>query len=133
MAFPSRRTKAGIQSRNWSIAAALFGAALLLAWVLPPAWWAQVPFQCPFLRVTGRPCPTCGLTRSWAALLHGDLGGSLAFHAAGPLLALGLLAFLTVWAMRGARPRLSKPWSFALGGLWAAYAVGRMAGVLPGP
>lgn len=43
------------------------------------------PVLCPFRRLTGLPCPTCGLTRSWIAALHGRLGESVALHPLGPL------------------------------------------------
>ncbi len=32
------------------------------------------PVICPFRAVTGFPCPTCGLTRTTGALLHGRIG-----------------------------------------------------------
>lgn len=48
---------------------------------------------CPFRRLTGLPCPTCGLTRSWSAALHGRLGESVAFHPLGPLTVVGAAAF----------------------------------------
>jgi len=119
--------------RELGVAAALLGAAVMLGVLVPPEAWATLPGFCPFLNPTGRPCPTCGLTRSWASLLHGDLGRALASHAGGPALLLGLLAFLGAWAWRRRRPRVPLGWSLGLGGLWAAYAVGRMAGLLPGP
>ena len=119
--------------RRFGFSAALLGAALLLGALVPLEAWAQVPSLCPFLRLTGRPCPTCGLTRSWAALLHGDLERALAFHVGGPALLAGLAAFLGFWAWRGRPIRLSWAWFTALGGLWAAYAAGRMAGLWPIP
>lgn len=41
---------------------------------------------CPFLAVTGHPCPFCGATRSTSALWRGDLGSSLHLYPLGPLL-----------------------------------------------
>ena len=48
---------------------------------------------CPSVLLFDRPCPGCGLTTSWTALLHGDL--ALAFHAhpLGPILYLGYTVF----------------------------------------
>lgn len=46
---------------------------------------------CPFLNVTGVPCPFCGLTRSLFSLLHGDLIGALWYHSFGPMLWGGTL------------------------------------------
>jgi hypothetical protein len=54
---------------------------------------------CPSVLLFDRPCPGCGLTTCWCALLHGNFG--LAFHAhpLGPFLYLGftLLAVLCVY------------------------------------
>lgn len=52
---------------------------------------------CPSALLFDRPCPGCGLTTSFTALLHGQFG--LAFHAhpLGPFLYLGL----TAWALLG--------------------------------
>ncbi|WP_315859593.1 DUF2752 domain-containing protein [Cyanobium sp. ATX 6F1] len=46
---------------------------------------------CPLRALTGVPCPTCFLTRSALATLHGDLGEALELHLFGPpLVATGL-------------------------------------------
>jgi len=45
---------------------------------------------CPLRALTGIPCPTCFLTRSALATLHGDLGEALELHLFGPPLVLGL-------------------------------------------
>jgi len=51
-------------------------------------------WTCPFLSVTGLPCPGCGLTRSCGCLLRGELAQSVTWHAFGPLLfLLGLTGF----------------------------------------
>jgi hypothetical protein len=58
---------------------------------------------CPFLAVTGHPCPGCGGLRAVNELTHGDIMGALSSN----LLAVGLLALLTVawaaWVVRRAR------------------------------
>jgi hypothetical protein len=41
--------------------------------------------------VTGLPCPTCGLTRSWIALLHARLGESVSLHPLGPVTVVAAL------------------------------------------
>ncbi len=51
-----------------------------------------LPGVCAFRDVTGIPCPGCGLTRSWVAMLHGDLAWSLRFHPLGWLVLLYALA-----------------------------------------
>ncbi|GIK39797.1 MAG: hypothetical protein BroJett011_36300 [Chloroflexota bacterium] len=55
-----------------------------------PGW------QCPFLHVTGLPCPGCGLSRAVVLLLQGDWRASLGLHAYAPLFIVALL--LVTWA-----------------------------------
>jgi hypothetical protein len=60
--------------------------------------------ECSFLRVTGRPCPSCGMTTSFALLVRGDLWNSLRANCAGTILALCCLAVIPwgLWcALRG--------------------------------
>lgn len=44
-----------------------------------PGW------ECAFFRVTGVPCPGCGLTRACMLLLKGQLQASIKFHAFAPI------------------------------------------------
>ena len=59
--------------------------------------------SCPFLELTGRPCPGCGGLRAVSALTHGDVVGALSSNA----LAIALVAVLALawatWAVRRAR------------------------------
>jgi hypothetical protein len=55
-------------------------------------------FPCTFKQVTGLPCPSCGMTSSFALLMHGDLWNSLRANAVGTLLAVVSLAFIP-WAL----------------------------------
>lgn len=53
---------------------------------------------CPSVLLFDRPCPGCGLTTSWTALLHGQIGAAFSAHPLGPILYLlftisALLAF----------------------------------------
>jgi hypothetical protein len=62
---------------------------------------------CTFYSTTGLPCPSCGMTTSFALLMHGDLINSLRANAVGTLMALiGLVtvpwAVVSVW--RGRTP-----------------------------
>jgi hypothetical protein len=41
---------------------------------------------CPFLTLTGHPCPFCGGTRSFAYMWQGDLARGAALYPLGPLL-----------------------------------------------
>ena len=54
--------------------------------------------ECNFKRITGLPCPSCGMTSSFALLMHGDLVNSLKANAAGTLLAIVCLAYIP-WAL----------------------------------
>jgi len=82
----------------------LIGAALVLDPADPAAPSGGVitlaghrlPEVCGFKRVTGLPCPGCGLTRSWVAAVHGDLAASFAFHRLGWL----VLLYVAVQALR---------------------------------
>lgn len=49
---------------------------------------------CTFKLVTGKPCPSCGMTTSFALLMRGDVWHSLQANAAGTLLALLCLVFI---------------------------------------
>ena len=54
-----------------------------------------VEYRCPFRRLFSIPCPTCGLTRSFAAVANCKIRQSVECHALGPLLFLLLLARTT--------------------------------------
>jgi hypothetical protein len=59
---------------------------------------------CRFLELTGKPCPSCGMSTSFALLVRGDVLNSLRANAVGTLLALTCLAYIpwAVWcACRG--------------------------------
>jgi Protein of unknown function (DUF2752) len=62
----------------------LAGAALLAPTLLKPG--AHGPVLCPLRRVTGVWCPTCGMTRAVAWMVHGDLHQSLRYHPLAPVL-----------------------------------------------
>lgn len=77
---------------------ARIGAVVLAAArMLPVSSVERVPIVCPVRRVTGRPCPGCGLTRSLVRMMHGDVAGSFRIHPAGPATA----ALLGYWAVTG--------------------------------
>lgn len=64
---------------------------LWLAYLLAASWLDEHPSRvlCPFRRVTGWRCPLCGLSRSTAALLRGDLRMATRQHPLGPAVVLG--------------------------------------------
>lgn len=53
---------------------------------------------CPFLALTGHPCPLCGGTRSFAAMWRGDLVTAFHYHPLGPVLFAGTLLGVAVVA-----------------------------------
>lgn len=63
---------------------------LLTTWIYRQG--SSVPFlSCPIRSLTGIPCPSCGMTRSFLALAKGNLAESISYHLFGPLLFLILL------------------------------------------
>jgi hypothetical protein len=52
---------------------------------------------CNFVILTGKPCPSCGMTTSFALLVRGDVRASLRANWAGTLIAV-LWAATLVWA-----------------------------------
>jgi hypothetical protein len=72
-------------------------SALLGAVLLPDRVAQDGPVLCLFRRVTGQPCPSCGLTRSWQAIGHGRVSEGRTSHP------FGLLTMLAaVWLMTDA-------------------------------
>ncbi|NVB80590.1 MAG: DUF2752 domain-containing protein [Kofleriaceae bacterium] len=51
----------------------------------------------------GIDCPMCGMTRSFVALAHGDIGAAFRFHPAGPLLFVAMVALVVAVAITAAR------------------------------
>lgn len=68
-------------------------AALAIAILAPRRLVEQGPRLCLISRVIGRPCPACGLSRSWAATADLDLRRAFSLHPLGPL-TFGLAATL---------------------------------------
>lgn len=82
---------------SW-VVLALAVAFLLMPWVLIPGTLRHVPrvlWICRYRVLTGRPCPTCGLTRGMRAAQTGSLREAKAWNPlALPLTALALLETL---------------------------------------
>ena len=106
-------------------------AALAIAalWLLRPARRRRPrPVRVPPAR-PGSPAPACGLTRSWAAALHGRPRESLRFHPLGPL-ALG--AAMAYAARLDERPGLRRDGRTRRGGPRPGAGLERAAPVLVG-
>jgi hypothetical protein len=75
------------------------------------------PLFCPFKALTGIPCPSCGLTRSFTALALGDLPSALDYHLFGPFLWLicVLLLIQSLWALTRQQPLVFRwaPWHWS--------------------
>ena len=71
-----------------------------------PGW------PCAFRAATGVPCPGCGLSRAMVALVRGDWGAAIAFHAFAPL---GALCALILVAGALAPRRLRTPLAARVG------------------
>lgn len=67
-----------------------------------------LPTVCPS-RWLGLRCPTCGLTRSVIAAMHGDAGKSLAHHPLGWAILLQIVAQIPYRSYRLLRPDRSLP------------------------
>ena len=103
-------------------------AAVSAALLLPPRTAERLPSTCLFRRVTGRPCPTCGMTRSWNAVAHGDLRGGLRWHPFGPATFGAAVLVAAVGPQALDRPAFrSTPSVLALGAAWIVVWLVRLA------
>ncbi len=100
--------------RPW-VRGSLIGLALALIAVFAVAVWIN-PYHedgtpltmashrqlglppCTFYFTTGLPCPSCGMTTSFALLMHGDLRNSLRANAVGTVFA-GFCLLLIPWCL----------------------------------
>ena len=73
-----------------------------------PEGWLPAPLRCPFLALTGLPCPTCGTTRALAALAQGDIPRALLLNPLITATALGISAAAagSLWRRLTRRPAL---------------------------
>jgi hypothetical protein len=71
----------------WMRCVVATAASIVLAasWIYAP-WSQSGPVLCPLRLLTGIPCPSCGLTRSFCAAAHGDFSAAFGFHVIGPIL-----------------------------------------------
>lgn len=97
------------------VAVALLGLALPWLAYTRLYFWLQprhLTFDGPFMRLTGKPDPACGLTRTFAWMWRGDLFHAVYVYPLGPLIFIGTILAI-IWALavlvlrRAARPSLS--------------------------
>jgi hypothetical protein len=97
---------------------------------IPPERLRSGPILCPIRRITGFPCPACGMTRSWNAALRLDIAGSIRHHPAGIaallLMVVAASSDLTLTKALEATPRRIR----LLGALaWISWWAGRLRAV----
>jgi hypothetical protein len=116
------------------LVAAGAAAALGAAFVFSPDHVEDGPVICPFRRLTGLPCPGCGLTRSWVYLAHGRWHDGFAAHPFGVVAAVAALALVVAVVLAVVRrtppPDLDavvrRPWAVAVVGARLAFAEDRL-------
>jgi hypothetical protein len=77
----------------------LFG--MLLFGTIPVAWWIRPLLSddkilCIFRLLTRHECPFCGLTRSFACAVHGELSKAFQYHPLWPIAAFLVLVVGTL-------------------------------------
>ncbi len=114
----SNRPEPGPDPRTTRIVrASLLAIAGLLAGIFAIAFWLN-PYDsdgtprtmathtqlgmppCNFVLLTGKPCPACGMTTSFALLVRGDVSASVRANWTGTMIAV-LWALTMVWAIAG--------------------------------
>lgn len=93
------------------------GGLMLVAAAVRPMLPGNPGIPCPWRRLTGWPCPLCGMTTSVTACVHLHLGRAVAANPAGLLAVAVAVAALLAWRVQ----RVSMPaWIVpaGLGLLW---------------
>lgn len=130
----SGRRLVGLWLATGAVGALLF---FLLGWIGLPV--GRGFSFCAFRRITGIPCPGCGMTRAMAALARGDFVAALHLHPFAPLV---LAQAVALWAKVGEAllrrrpftlpPRLLERLMIWQGAAFLVLWLGRLAtGTLP--
>jgi len=89
----------------------LFATALTWVGARRTEGYTTGPILCPFRLITGHQCPFCGTTRSFGALVAGDISGSIAYNPSGILLSIVILFWMISPAkLRAVRVRIAQAW-----------------------
>ena len=89
----------------------LFAASLTWVGARRTEGYTTGPILCPFRIITGHQCPFCGTTRSFGALVQGDIAGSIAYNPMGVLLTAVILFWMfSPTKFRAVRTRIAKFW-----------------------
>jgi Protein of unknown function (DUF2752) len=115
---------------------AAIGAVAVLGSLLPRAVLTRVPSTCPIRRITGYPCPSCGMVRSWHSLVRLEPGQALRDHPFGPIVLAAMTAEATApgFVERGMRRARGLPATYQAGaaiawfGWWASRLVATWRG-----
>jgi hypothetical protein len=89
----------------WAVVGLLGLAGLFLLHVWTPSGDTRFSL-CLWRRLSGIPCPGCGMTRAFAHLAKGEWRSALAVHPLAPLVAGELLLGWLAWGA-GALPRIA--------------------------
>ena len=97
--------------RTFAVLSAVLAASVVLPLPGGDGRIGHVPAFCPFYRLTGLPCPGCGLTRAFVCLGHGRWAEALHWHPVGWLVyaVFVLLWFETGLTLARGRPMLPMP------------------------
>jgi hypothetical protein len=122
-----RTTAAGLRAPVL-VGVAGLGAALLLH--LRDPHDAGTYGYCPFLELTGKPCPGCGGLRAVNDLTRGDVVGAVSSNAVAVALVLAVGVAWIVWLVRRLRGRDAPMLSVGVGSGLAVLGVFLLFGVV---
>ena len=88
-----------VRAERYERVAAVGSLALVLSWLTYTLFyfWLQprhLTYDGPFMYLTGKPDPACGLTRTFAWMWRGDLVHAVSVYPLGPLIFVGALLFV---------------------------------------